>query len=305
MATKDYYQILNVHYKADLKTIKSAYRQLALKYHPDHNPENPQALGLFTQIKEAYETLSTLEKRTEYDRTYKAKPETSYQEPMEEETFYEPTSEANSPKRSKPKQGKEGGNLRYNLFISLEEVAHGCERGIRYIRRQEDKKETLQLTLRVPQGAFQHQRLKLTGYGDVTKKRAGDLFVVIHIQNHPLFIKEGLNIRVNVPIHYLDAVLGKTLEVPTLKGIHSLKLKACEFENLQYVLKGQGLPHHTEKERGDLIVNCFMEHPQRLEASHEVALKKCLNTWPPGEMMQEYQLFLESIKMDKTRGDMP
>ena len=71
MARKDYYKILNVDPKANLKEIKSAYRQLALKYHPDHNPDNPDAISMFSEIKEAYETLTTTELKKNYDSTYR------------------------------------------------------------------------------------------------------------------------------------------------------------------------------------------------------------------------------------------
>ena len=246
MAKKDYYKILNVDHKANLKTIKSAYRQLALKYHPDHNPGNARALKMFNQVKEAYEILISSEQKKNYDFSYTPGPTPKAQAKTSPREAGEKTS---------------GKNLRYNLYITLEDVAKGCERGIRYMRKNSSEKETVQLKIKVPKGAFHHQRLKLADYGDTDKSGTGDLFVIIHLQTHPMFLKNDLNLRVNVPIRYIDAALGSTVEVPTLGGIRKLKLKACEFEDLEYTMTGFGLPDPKGHFKGDLIVYCFIEHP--------------------------------------------
>lgn len=285
MTKKDYYLILNIDQKASLKTIKSAYRQLALKYHPDHNPNNKDALKQFNLIREAYETLTSPELKRLYDEKYTPK---------------QPTSPKREPDR-KPKKGSQATtgsskNLRYNLYISLEDVNKGCERSIRYIRKNKKEKETVQLTVKVPRGAFHQQRLKLSHFGDTDGRSSGDLFVIIHLQNHPIFLKKGLDLRANVPITYLDAALGNTIEVPTLNGIKKIKLKVCEFENIKFPLKGFGLPDSKDHYKGDLFIHCFIEHPKKLNVSEKNALQKHLKTWPKGEMMQQYQSYLKQFK---------
>lgn len=290
MAKKDFYKILNIDQKASLKAIKSAYRQLALKYHPDHNPDNPKAAAMFNEIREAYEVLSSAQLRKNYDFTYTPEP------------VYRPE-QSEGPKDSSPSAQKDKrkrkSNLRYNLFITLEDVAKGCERSIRYIRNNQGEKETVQLKVKVPKGAFHNQRLKLSGYGDITKDGQGDLFVIVHLQNHPIFLRTDLNLRVNVPISYLDAALGSTIEVPTLNGIRKLKLRACEFEELEYRMQGFGLPDPKLQYKGELLVHCFIEHPKKLGSNDKNNLQRALKTWPQGEMMQQYQSYLEQIKGSK------
>ncbi|MEM7647089.1 MAG: DnaJ C-terminal domain-containing protein [Pseudomonadota bacterium] len=287
MAKKDYYAILNIDPKASLKEVKSAYRQMALKHHPDHNPDDPNAADNFATIREAYETLSSPAKRKTYDFDYTPRPRPKAQ----------PRPQSSGPK---PPGEKPDKNLRYNLYVTLEDVAKGCQRTIRYIRNNNGEKETVQLTVKVPKGAFQNQRLKLSGYGHVSKSRLGDLFVIIHLQPHPIFLKDQLNLRVNVPITYLDAALGSTIEVPTLSGLRKIKLKSCEFDQLSQVIQGGGLPDSETPHRGDLLVYFFIEHPKRLSQPEKNAMLRGLRAWPQGEMMQQYKLYLNDHKRTKS-----
>lgn len=236
---------------------------------------------MFNKVREAYELLIDSDLRKQYDFTYK--PEKSAVSP--------------EPPQSKTKTGTtKGKNLRYNLYIRLEDVANGCERSIRYIRNNNSEKETVQIKVAVPKGAFDKQRLKLSGYGDIDKQATGDLFVIIHLQEHPLFIRRDINLRVNVPIRYLDAVLGSTIEIPTLKGLRKLKLRGCEFDKMDYTLKGFGLPDPKGNYRGDLEVHCFIDNPSRLSQSERNSLQKIANSWPQPEMMKQYQDSIKSMK---------
>jgi DnaJ-class molecular chaperone len=278
---KDYYSILNIDYKSNLKTIKSAYRMLALKYHPDHNPNNPDSLKQFILIREAYETLTTPELKKNYDAHYQPQ---STQEPHRQ-----PDAES-ATKNTTLK------NLRYNLYVTLEDVYVGCERTIRYIRKNKKENETVQLSVKVPKGAFHQQRLKLTGFGDTDGANHGDLFVIIQLQNHPVFLKKALDLRVNVPISYLDAALGSSIEIPTLAGIKKIKLDSCKFENINFLLKGFGLPDIKGSYRGNLHVHCFIEHPLKLSNTDKNAMQKFVGPWPKGEMMQQYHSYLNEKK---------
>lgn len=285
MAKKDYYKILNVDHKAPIKAIKTAYRQLALKYHPDHNPDNQQALEMFTLIKEAYEVVSDPDTRAKYDFSYtptKTDPIVEHQAPPQ-----------TSKSTSSPKKVK---NLRYNLFITLEDVLNGCDRSIRFIRKNNGENETIQLKVRVPKGAFNHQRLKLSGYGDKSQTETGDLFVIIQLQEHPIFLKNDLNLRVNVPIRYVDVLLGSQIEVPTLNGIRKIKLKPCEFDQLNVTLKGFGLPDPKDHFKGELLVHFFIENPRSLSTSEKNAMQKILRTWPEGDMVRQYKSYLTQHK---------
>ena len=256
---------------------------MALKYHPDHNPGDLEALKQFTLVKEAYEVLTTATLKKNYDLNYKPQPQ--------------PVAKAEAPVSDTGSSDKQlNRNLRYSLYITLEDVAKGCQRSIRYIRTNKGEAETVQLTVKVPAGAFHHQRLKLAGYGDTNGNTAGDLFVIIYLQSHPIFLKKGLDLRLNVPVSYIDIMLGSTIEVPTLTGIRKIKLKACQFEDINFTLKGHGLPDAKPHLRGDLNVYCFIEHPERLSAAEKNAMQNILRTWPHGEMMQQYQSYLNQLK---------
>ena len=281
---KDYYQILNIDASASLKVIKSAYRQLALKYHPDHNPDNPRALEHFARIREAYEILTAPDLKKLYDN--KRRTQGALSRPSQSAQREPGPKNSTRPSR----------NLRYNLYINLEDVIRGCERSIRYIRNNKGQQETVQLKVLVPKGAFHQQRLKVAQYGDLESSGAGDLFVIVHLQNHPIFLRQGLDLRVNVPINYLDAVLGSSIEVPTLNGTKKIKLKAGNFDNLTAQLKGHGLPDIKPHLRGDLHIHFFIEHPEKLSSSERNALQNVLRSWPKGEMMRQYQSYLEQFK---------
>ncbi|MCJ8277376.1 MAG: J domain-containing protein [Bdellovibrionales bacterium] len=279
MAKKDYYFILGIDPSASQKAIKSAYRQLALKYHPDHNPQNAKAADRFKLIREAYDVLSNADAKRNYDFDYQPR----QAQPKR------PAAKKKATKTTKrPAAGARKKNLRYNVFVTLEDVARGVEKTIRYIRTVDGEKETIQLNVKIPKGAYHQQRLKVTNFG----AEAGDLFVIVHLQNHPLFQVDGLNISVNVPINYLQAAEGATVEVPTLTGVRRIKLRSCDFDNLQYELRGQGLPDLNTGQKGDLVVYCFIEHPKRLNPHQKNALQKALSSWPQGDMMQEYQSYL-------------
>ncbi len=284
MAQRDYYKILNVDPKSTSKTIKTAYRQLALKYHPDHNPNNQKALEMFTLIKEAYDILSDPSARKNYDFTYT---------PSKVEPTVEP--QKTSPKEATSASSKQK-NLRYNLYITLEDVLNGCERTIRFIRKNNSENETIQLKVKVPKGAFNHQRLKLSGYGDITKLGNGDLFVIIHLQEHPIFLKNDLNLRVNVPVRYVDIAVGSLIEIPTLNGTRKIKLKPCEFDDLNVLLQGFGLPDPKGNYKGDLLVHFFIEHPKSLSTSEKNAMQNMQRTWPEGDMMRQYKSYLTQHK---------
>ncbi len=282
MARKSYYTILNIDPSAGPKEIKSAYRQMALKYHPDHNPGDRQVLPQFNLVQKAYETLRVPELRKIYDETHKNL------------KIKVPTVTTDSGAESSGKSFNK--NLRYNLYITLEDVVRGCERRISYIRKNENRKETVQLKVKVPKGAFHCQRLKISEYGNRGDHVFGDLFVVVHLQDHPVFTRKGLDLKINVPISYLDVLLGQSLEIPTLFGLKKLRLKACDFGNLNFTWKGLGLPDFREQSRGNLQVNCFIEHPVNLSTKDKDALQKLQKSWPRGEMMQQYQSCLDRFK---------
>ena len=276
MAKKDYYSILEIDHTATQKAVKTAYRQMALKYHPDHNQHNSRAADRFKLIQEAYEILSNTSSRQTYDSTY------APTKTQEQNTRSTTKSNASVPKK----------NLRYNVFITLEDIIKGCEKTIRYLRNVNGEKEATQLKVKIPKGAFNQQRLKVADYGT----NNGDLFVIIHIQNHQIYQTDGLDVSVNVPINYLQAAQGAIIEVPTLSGIRKIKLRSCEFNNINFTLNNLGLPDLKTGERGNFHIHCFIENPGRLNPEQKNTVQKVLSSWPQGDMMQEYQSYLNNVR---------
>ncbi len=131
--TRDYYEILNVPRDASLEEIKQAYRRLAREYHPDVRRDDPQAEERFKEINEAYQTLSDPQRRAEYDRRGQVRAPTG---PWDFDTLFEDLFEPffGPIRRRQERAPKRGADLRYDLEISLEEAAHGCERTVEVVR---------------------------------------------------------------------------------------------------------------------------------------------------------------------------
>lgn len=281
MANKDFYAILKIPPRASAKDIKAAYRKLALKYHPDHNPNNKTAGNQFKKILEAYEYLSDPIRKQNYDLQFRATKKKAAKKKSSKKTS------ASTTKKT---------NLRYNVFVTLEDVLNGCEKSISYIRSVDGKKQTVKIKIDVPRGVTQSQRLRISQYGDQSFGVRGDLFVIVHIQDHPLFKREGLNLTIDVPINYLQTLLGESIEVPTLEGLHRLKLRPHQFSRAEIPLKHKGLPDQKTGERGHIFVNCIIDHPTSMTIKQKKELQKLVSSWPMGEKMKQYQAYLKSIR---------
>ena len=138
--------------------------------------------------------------------------------------------------------------------------------------------------------------MKISEYGNRDSNTFGNLFVIIHLQDHPVFVKKGLDLKINIPISYLDVLAGESLEIPTLFGIKKLKLKTCDFENLNFTWKGLGLPEFKGSSQGDLKIHCFIEHPKSFNTKDKHTLQKFRKNWPQGEMMRQYHSYLNQFK---------
>ncbi|MDH3394494.1 MAG: DnaJ domain-containing protein, partial [Desulfobulbaceae bacterium] len=257
----DYYKLLGVAKSATAAEIKKAYRKLALKYHPDRNPDNKQAEEQFKKISEAYAVLSDPEKRQQYD-TYGS---AGFQQRFSQEDIFRGSnlndilrefgfnlggmggfggmgggrttfrsSGGGSPFDFFSQQGGQqpfggscggschsqrpakGNDLTMDLSVSLEEILNGAEKTI--AMRHTGKTE--KVSVKVPPGIEEGKKLRLTGHGSPSPMGgpAGDLYLKILQQPHPIFTREGANLVVRKQIPFSGAALGTTIEVPTLEG---------------------------------------------------------------------------------------
>jgi curved DNA-binding protein len=288
MATRDYYHILGVNKNASGEEIKRAYRKLAMKYHPDKNPNRKEAEERFKEINEAYAVLSDKEKRKQYD-TFGA--EGFRQRFTQEDIFrgFDMEEILSSLFRGRGKRefryGGRGGfdfgdlfgqtayqdmgrmpqkgeDILYELTISLEESAFGGEKKISY--RKNGKIE--EVSVKIPHGISSGKKLRLAGKGMEGKNGgpSGDLYLQINIKEHPFFIQEGDNLIVDKEINFSEAVMGTTVEVPTLEGKKNLKIPPGTQSHTKMRLKGLGVPHFQGEGRGDEYVKVIVKIPKKL-----------------------------------------
>ncbi|MFB3887600.1 MAG: DnaJ C-terminal domain-containing protein [Thermodesulfobacteriota bacterium] len=288
MANRDYYHILGVSKNASDEEIKRAYRKLAMKYHPDRNPNRKEAEERFKEINEAYAVLSDKEKRKQYDM-FGA--EGFRQRYTQEDIFRgfdmdEILSSlfggrgkrefrfggrggfdfgdlfGQSPYRDMGRTPQKGEDILYELSISLEESATGGEKRVSY--RKNGKTE--EVSVRIPPGISSGKKLRLAGKGMVGKNGgpAGDLYFQINIREHPFFTREGDDLIVDQEISFSEAVTGTTIEVPTLEGKKMLKIPPGTQSHTKMRLKGLGVPHFQGEGKGDQFVRVIVKVPKRL-----------------------------------------
>jgi molecular chaperone DnaJ len=332
---RDYYQVLGVSRTASDDDIKKAYRKLALKLHPDRNPDNHrEAEEQFKELVEAYQVLADPERRSLYDRFGHAAFESGGPgaaggfdvnagfEDILGDLFGDFFGTGRAGRRS-----RRGQDLRYELELSFDEAAFGCEktisvprlspcetcggrgakpgtspktcpqcRGTGQVRFQQGffsiaktcghcngqgtiianpcptchgsgrRQRTHQLNIKIPPGVDSGARLKLRGEGEAGPNGGGggDLYVVLHVREHPLFAREGTDVVCEVPVSITQAALGGEIEVPTLDGPSVVKMPAGTQSGSLFRLKGRGIPELNGYGRGDQIVRILVETPRKL-----------------------------------------
>jgi len=267
MEFKDYYKILNIEPDADLKKIKTAYRKLARKYHPDVSAEK-EAENKFKEVAEAYAALKDPEKRAEYDelRKYGQKgqrfePPPGWQPSTAQggdySDFFESIFGAFRPPGPQTNRSSgfdfRGQDIETELPVFLEETLKDTKKPISYHlprydadgRRLADDKKTLNVT--IPKGTTDGERIRLKGQGGqgIGEGQHGDLYLHIRLVPHPLFDIEGHNLIITVPIAPWEAILGARIEVPTLTGKIKLTLPPNSQTGKRLRIKGKGLTGKT------------------------------------------------------------
>lgn len=313
MAKQDYYALLGVSRSATDDEIKKAYRKLAIQYHPDRNPNDKKAEEKFKEITEAYETLGDSKKRDIYDkfghtqggnpfaggagaggpfgRTYSGGGGGDPFQDIFGDVFSEVfgASRTGGPRGGRPRNQK-GADLRYTLSISLEEAAAGCEKVISFVRNTGTKDETAKLAVTVPAGVKENQKLKLTGEGDGSPTgQAGDLYVILQIQEHSLFKRDENDVVLELPVSYIDAILGTSMEVPTLTGRVLIKVPPGTHTGQALRLKGKGLPKMGGFGSGDMLIKILVDTPQEVSAAEKELLSKLSQTASETPLIKEYK----------------
>jgi len=290
MEFKDYYKILGVEPDADLKAIKSAYRKLARKYHPDVSAEK-DAENRFKDIAEAYAALKDSDKRAEYDELRKYsrhgerfEPPPGWQSSTVHDgdfsDFFEAIFGATGPRGPRAQRETRfsfrGQDIETELPIFLEDTLSDEKKTISYHlprygadgRRLADVKKTL--NIKIPKGVTEGERIRLKGQGGPGTGDGpnGDLYLHIRLVPHPLFDVEGHNLIITVPIAPWEAILGTRVEVPTLSGNINLTLPPNSQTGNRLRIKGKGLPGKTGV--GDLYALLKIVVPDKTDEESKV-----------------------------------
>ena len=334
MAKRDYYEVLGVNRDAQEEEIKKAYRRLAMKWHPDRNPDNPKAEEHFKEAKEAYEILCDPHKRAAYDQYGHAGVDPSTAAGAGagfgnfSDAFGDIFGDIFGGGRSRSKVYR-GADLRYNLEISIEEAARGTETRIRIpaleecgncrgtgakpgtspitcptcqghgqVRMQQGffsiqqtcprchgsgktvtspcpacggsgrVKQHKTLLVKIPAGVDDGDRIRLAGEGEAGSNGGppGDLYVVIHIQQHPVFRRDHNDLHCEMPISITTAALGGEIEIPTLDGYAKIKIPPETQTGRVFRLRGKGIKGVRATSHGDLLCHMVVETPVNLTA---------------------------------------
>jgi molecular chaperone DnaJ len=354
VSKRDYYEILGVARSATEQEIKSAYRKLALKFHPDRNPGDKVAEEQFKEAAEAYAVLADTDKRHMYDRFGHAGlggAATGGFDPTVFTGFEDILGGlgdifgfgdvfGGGRRRGGPQRGTD---LRYDLEISFDEAAKGTEASIQIPRQetcetchgsgaaagsspvtcpqcqgrgqlryqqgfftvartcgqcrgsgsvitkpcatcrgagrvQQEKK----LNVRIPAGIATGQRLRLSGEGEAGPGGgpSGDLYVVVHVQEHPFFQRDGNDLYCEVPLNFTTLALGGEIQIPTLDGQEAFAIPAGTQTGSTFRIRGQGMPDVSGRGRGDLLMTVKVSTPKKLSKEQRKLLEQLSETLP-------------------------
>ena len=358
MSKRDYYLVLGVARDASDPDIKTAYRKLALKFHPDRNSGDKGAEERFKEAAEAYSVLADADKRSRYDRFGHAAVSGSAGAGGFDPTIFAEFDDIfgsigdifglggmfGGRRRGGPQRGTD---LRYDLDITFEQAASGLEttiqiprhetcetcsgsgaapgtsattcpqcRGTGQLRYQQGfftvartcgqcrgtgriiskpcqtchgagaVEQLRKLTVKVPAGIATGQRLRLSGEGEAGGKGgpAGDLYVVISVQEHPFFHRDGNDLACEIPVNFTTLALGGDIKVPSVSGDpQNLKVPEGTATGAVFRLRGKGMPDVSGRGRGDLLVTVQAITPRKLTREQRKLLEQLGALLPPQE----------------------
>jgi len=300
---KDFYAILGVSKDVSAADLKKAYRKLARRYHPDANPGDTAAEAKFKEISEANAVLGDSEQRAEYDQMRAMGPGRPRftaggggQGGGFDDVFGGMFSGGQRPTYSTAGAGPAGYD---DLFGGLFGgggfgQSTGGFRGTGAPTKGRDytastaldfataiKGDTIRLqpsdgrplNVKVPAGVMDGQKIRVRGKGEPSPDggQPGDLVLTVSVRKHPVFERDGMNLRVEVPVTFVEATLGATIEVPTLGG-EPVRLRVAPGTPSGRVLRIKGRGVETAKGTGDLLATVQVAVPSHLTAAAEKAL---------------------------------
>ena len=302
---KDYYDVLGVARDAGDEEIKKAFRKLALKYHPDKNPDNKkEAETKFKEINEANEVLGDPEKRRKYDQLGVNWNHPQQQPASSQGGFgggYEDASQfhfdgtgfsdffeqffgshgrasggfgrTQGPGMKGETVAHRGQDIEADILVTLDEIMHGSTRTIQMHRTDPRTGQSVMQTLRVkiPPGVRESQLIRLASKGreGIGGGDPGNLYLRVKFAQHPDFRVRGADLYYDLDLAPWEAVLGTTVDIPTLDGTVSLRIPAGTKAQQQLRLCGKGLLS-SGKTRGDMYAVVSIQVPAHLTPEQKV-----------------------------------
>lgn len=277
---RDYYDILGLDKSATSTQIKSAYRKLALKWHPDRNKET-DAEAKFKEVNEAYEVLSNSKKKQTYDQfghtafdpsaggpfsragSAKTGPFTyTYHSQGSPGSFNEAFGGFSDPFQIFETFFGGGGfnqtyrsKIHYSLKIDFMEAVKGVRKKLVHQGKE--------YTVNIPAGADDGTRIRYT-----------DFDVSVNVSPHRHFKREGSDVYLDQHLSFVDAILGTTLDVPTLNGDLKIKIKPGTQPNTLIRLSNKGIPHLRSSRKGDFYIRLLVDLPKRTTRKQKQVLKQ-------------------------------
>lgn len=290
MANADYYKTLEVSREATADEIKKAYRKLARKYHPDLHPGDKAAEKKFKEVQEAYDVLSDPDKRDQYDRFGSAAFEQGGPGPRSRTYTWSSQGGPNVEfdfggdvgmedilsslfgGRPRPGTGAGGGrwagpgarmpgsDIETQLSVPFTTALMGGEVDVTLPGKGE------RLSITIPPGVGDGARLRLAGKGQPSQLGGppGDLYVLVRVEPHPYFTRKGSDVYLEVPISIAEAVLGGSIDVPTLDGTITLTIPQGTSSGQKLRLRGKG-GKKKSGERGDQYVQVKVVVPKDVD----------------------------------------
>jgi DnaJ-class molecular chaperone len=311
---RDPYDVLGVSKSASAADIKSAFRKLAKKLHPDANKHDPKAASRFAELNAAHEILGDVEKRKAFDRgEIDAEGKPRFQgfegfgaggpgggfggEGVFETFSFGPGGFQRSGARGRGNFGgfedilkdvfsgrgggrsgggfqfedeevppSHGGDLTATVTITLAEAANGTKRRVQLPTGKE-------VEVKIPAGLAEGQQIRLKGQGAAGPRgRPGDVLITVSVAPHPLFERDGADLRLELPVTLYEAVLGGKVRVPTLDGAVELAIPAGTSAGRTFRLKGKGFP--AKDATGDLLATVRIVLPDGGDAELEELMRK-------------------------------
>lgn len=294
---KDFYEILGVSKDVSDAELKKTYRSLARKYHPDANPDDAAAEARFKEISEAYTVLSDKAQRAEYDQIRAMRAGgprfTAGGGQGGFEDVFGGMFSGGMPR---------GGADFSDLFSGLFGGGQGGYAGYREPTKGRDVVSRVTLDLRtalqgtditlegaggtkikarIPAGVKDGQKVRLRGKGFPSPDggRPGDAIITVGVPKHPVFSRDGDNLRIVVPVTFAEAVLGATIEVPTIEGdVVKMKVPAGTPSGQVLRVKGRGV--RSGSALGDLLVELQVAVPSHLSSKAKAQMEKLLEAMP-------------------------